>query len=502
VARTTQRRSAEPNEDTHVFVGSIDQGSTMNRFLLGALALICFSTVEAAPNEALVIGERFELRSKALGETRRYFVHLPPRYRLSNARYPVLVVLDGDENFGHTSSTVDFLSRNDRIPQMIVVGVPNTYRERDMRIWSPAEVDRGKAKQFLSFVSDELLAAVDGRYRTHSYRVLAGHSLGGAYAVYALQNRPDVFDAYLAISPSFWQNKESLLADFGPFLEAHPSLQADLFMASERGGDPGTVSMIEKVSSILAAKAPAGFRWKFVSYQDEDHVSVPYKSTHEGLQQVFDGWFVLDPLAHYDKAGLAGLEAHYEKVSQRMRYEVQVPPTVAAELFNSLMQRGRVKESEELLHKAFSWYPTAPILHLAGMMLYSSMRDDQRALEHARKLLAVNPGQSDARDMLRQSVGGQLPPEHTVPPNILKSFVGNYSSADALLEVSLTNGELVATTDAGSFKLQPLTNTSFYAIDGAMRLGFVEGERGRVDQVTINDLSAPTLAADTLARIK
>jgi hypothetical protein len=168
------------------------------------------------------------------------------------------------------------------------------------------------------------------------------------------------------------------------------------------------------------------------------------------------------------------------------------------------MQKGRAKEAEELLLKAFSWYPNAPILHQAGMLLYSVMRDEQRALEHARKLLAVNPGQRDAREMLGQIGAGVNEPRTAirVPPSTLKTFVGVYSSADALLDVSLANDELIATTDAGSFKLQPLSIDTFYAINGAMMIVFVEGKEGRIDQVTLNDLDTPSISADTLSRMK
>ena len=37
----------------------------------------------------------------------------------------------------------------------------------------------GGADEFLRFLSDELIPWVEGQYRTASFRVLVGHSLGG-----------------------------------------------------------------------------------------------------------------------------------------------------------------------------------------------------------------------------------------------------------------------------------------------------------------------------------
>ena len=67
-----------------------------------------------------------------MGETRSYFVHRPEDYNLSSARYPLLIVLMGDDDFQHTSTTADLLADAGRIPHMLVVGIPNTNRNRDM----------------------------------------------------------------------------------------------------------------------------------------------------------------------------------------------------------------------------------------------------------------------------------------------------------------------------------------------------------------------------------
>jgi len=39
---------------------------------------------------------------------------------------------DGDAHIAHTSSTIEFLARNGRISEVIVVGITNTDRTRDL----------------------------------------------------------------------------------------------------------------------------------------------------------------------------------------------------------------------------------------------------------------------------------------------------------------------------------------------------------------------------------
>ena len=96
--------------------------------LVSCLGSVCAAAHSAASGNAISIGERFELHSQVIGEMRPYFVHRPADYDLSNARYPVLVVLDAEDDFQFTSATVDFLADVNRIPAMLVVGIANTQR--------------------------------------------------------------------------------------------------------------------------------------------------------------------------------------------------------------------------------------------------------------------------------------------------------------------------------------------------------------------------------------
>ena len=53
---------------------------------------------------------------------RTIMVWLPAAHASTTRRFPVLYVTDAPVQFSHTCTTVDFLARNGRIPDMIVVG--------------------------------------------------------------------------------------------------------------------------------------------------------------------------------------------------------------------------------------------------------------------------------------------------------------------------------------------------------------------------------------------
>ena len=103
----------------------------------GLLLLALSSLVHSAPQESRAIGsvtiaERYSIESKALNETRTYLVHKPGGYDFTDERYPVIVLLDGEDNIQHVSATADFLANNGRAMKMLVVGIENTDRQRDL----------------------------------------------------------------------------------------------------------------------------------------------------------------------------------------------------------------------------------------------------------------------------------------------------------------------------------------------------------------------------------
>jgi predicted alpha/beta superfamily hydrolase len=154
--------------------------------------------------ESIVIGHVETIRSAILNEDRDILIYTPPDYDKSRMRYPVLYLLDADDHFHSATGIVRHLADNGLIPGLLVVGVRNTDRWRDLtpggdenlREEMPAS---GGGERFLRFLKEELAPYIDTRYRTRPYRILIGHSLGGLMAVYAFLREPTLFQASLVM---------------------------------------------------------------------------------------------------------------------------------------------------------------------------------------------------------------------------------------------------------------------------------------------------------------
>lgn len=221
----------------------------------------------------------FTLESVALHETRRSNVYLPPG-QSPGRRYPVLYMLDGGvaEDFPHVANAIDAAVRAGRMAPVILVGIENTQRRRDMTGPTSVAGDReiapvvGGSAQFRAFIADELIPRIEATYPVDGQRGLIGESLAGLFVVETLFASPQLFDTFIALDPSLWWNAGGLAAEASAWLAAHPQLRGRLYVAwaEQEMIGPG-VRVLERA---LDAAAPAGLQWQVVARTDLNHGTI------------------------------------------------------------------------------------------------------------------------------------------------------------------------------------------------------------------------------------
>jgi len=195
---------------------------------------------ETARATPLAIGETFRLGSRVLAEERVINVYLPPGYAEGDARYPVLYLLDGGlhEDFPHITGLVDVSTKNQIIRPVIVVGIENTDRRRDLV--GPTSVPEekeiapraGGADRFRQFLRDELKPEIARRYRVTSEAALVGESFAGLFVLETLFVEPALFDTYIAVDPSVWWNQQSLVKSAAERFASWSAAPKELYLAT------------------------------------------------------------------------------------------------------------------------------------------------------------------------------------------------------------------------------------------------------------------------------
>jgi hypothetical protein len=247
------------------------------------------------------------------------------------------------------------------MPEMIVVGITNTDRTRDL---TPTRVETmpgnpnvrfptsGGADKFLKFIETELIPHVEKQYRVQPFRVLAGHSLGGLFAVHAMFSRPELFNAYISVSPSLQWDNFVMTDRAKEFFKNQKDYNRTLYVSL--GNEPGDIGDgFTMFRELLAQQKAGNFVWQASHMQDEDHGSVVLRSHYEGLRKVYDGWQLpRDPnTGAIAVGGFKGVLEHYGKLSSRLNYDV-IPPEQIVNLMG--YQHMGARQNEEAL-AAFKW---------------------------------------------------------------------------------------------------------------------------------------------------
>ncbi len=288
----------------------------------------------AFAGEPITIGETIQLPSKVMDEERTILISTPPGYDQTQERYPVLYMTDGAAHLSHTRGTVDFLARNGLMPQLIIVAVANTDRNRDLTP-TRAVIERpdgtvvqmptsGGANTFLKFFDTELFPYVEEHYRTLPYRIFSGHSFGGLFALNAFFTQPKLFPAVLAVSPSLQWDEELPLKQAEKFFKKHDAVTATLFVAmgNEEEGDPRP-NRLDRLEKVLEGADANGFEWEVRRLPDETHGSVVLRAHYWGLRKVFEPWNLpRDPETGRFPGGVVELKRHYADLSERYSFTV------------------------------------------------------------------------------------------------------------------------------------------------------------------------------------
>lgn len=165
--------------------------------------------------------------------------------------WPVLWLLDGEDNFAIATMTARRLARaHPEIGKGIIVAIECGDRSRRVEDYTPAVagyaipngfpasgLPTGGAERFLDLIDETFRPLVAGRWHFDPARqTLAGHSFGGLLALHAMFTGRG-YSTIVSVSPSLWFGEDALAAKER---KADPSLKTRLLIANgsqERGFD-------------------------------------------------------------------------------------------------------------------------------------------------------------------------------------------------------------------------------------------------------------------------
>ncbi|MEZ5977713.1 MAG: alpha/beta hydrolase-fold protein [Planctomycetota bacterium] len=261
------------------------------------LAASCRSTgsdESATLPEPLLPHMSLVVESMVLGETRIVHVWTPPSYDAdASASLPVLYMPDGgvEEDFVHVTNDMDSLIRQGIVRPTIVVGLENTERRRDMTGPTRFDEDReiaprvGGSQAFRDFWRTELIPTVERRFRTNGERAIVGESLAGLFVLETFFLEPDLFDTWIALSPSLWWNGGALVEGAEALLGASPSLNETVYFATASDDDVDGAG--GKLAAAFENADLASTRWIYEACGNLTHATIYRERSPDVFRALF-----------------------------------------------------------------------------------------------------------------------------------------------------------------------------------------------------------------------
>lgn len=244
----------------------------------------CFHALQ--PKDPIPNHETFQIQSKIVDEKRIINVWIPNKYKASNEALPVMYMADGGikEDFPHIANTLAKLIEENKIKPLILVGIENTQRRRDLTGFTTVAKDKeiapivGGSKKFRAFIKEELFSEIDKRYRTTTQKSIIGESAAGLFVLETFFIAPEMFDNYIAFDPSLWWNNHYLVRTAKAHLSEFPPTEKCVWFASSNAAD--VAPFAKELAEILKANNHANIKYLFVDEPKETHTTI-FRATKE-----------------------------------------------------------------------------------------------------------------------------------------------------------------------------------------------------------------------------
>ena len=272
----------------------------MKHFIVFFIFLTSRATAQVPELYNHISNDVHVIHSKILKQDRQIYIHVPKLDSADiNKALPVLYLLDGENHFHLLSAYIEYLRHWKVTPPIIVVGIISVDRIKDLtpansptnffgKIDSTYKTSGGN-EQFFNFIQQELITYIEANYKPSPFKIFAGHSLGGLTAIHCMLTRPDMFDAYIAISPSLWFDNKYVLRLAEKKLPNLSMTNKKIFYSV--GNEGGTFrSDFLKFDKLIKHDSLKKFEHECKYYPYEDHMTEPISAYYDALRFVYKNW--------------------------------------------------------------------------------------------------------------------------------------------------------------------------------------------------------------------
>jgi len=330
-------------------------------------------------------------KSAVLNEERTVVVQLPKSYQAESDKvYPVIYRLDGAGNIPLASAVIERLQNDNRAPEVIIVAIENTNRLKDFYPTVNKEPqgpvgEGGGAAKFLAFFEQELIPLVNKNYRTHNYKVIAGASAGGVFALYALQAKPELFQAHIAYSPAVWWNYGASVKSTKSFIAKNKELNSYVYM--NIGEEAGIMrERYDELQQSLQSYKVRGLRFFSDAFDGISHNLTSAAGAFNAYYHLFlPKQMPISALTD----DVTSIDTYYKTLSQQWGEQVSPPDRAVRLLGYNLTDSKQFTRAIEVFKYNIKNHPKSVDALSALSYGYEMQGDIRQALEQMESALAI-----------------------------------------------------------------------------------------------------------------
>lgn len=212
-----------------------------------------------------ILSDNFKIPQ--LKTKRKIWIYLPPDYKTSGKKYPVIYMHDGQNLFDDYTSFSGEWSVDETLNKLyeetgksaIVIGIDNGGETR-LAEYSPWNNEKykttGEGDLYVDFLIKTLKPYIDKNYRTQkqaSKTVIMGSSMGGLISLYAAVKYPHIFGKAGIFSPAFW----FVSKDLKTYLHKNRNnlRNSKFYFVAGKNEDETMTSEIESIDNLLLRKS-------------------------------------------------------------------------------------------------------------------------------------------------------------------------------------------------------------------------------------------------------
>ena len=284
-----------------------------NLFKQTAIVLLYFimTLFFSCSKEEFIVKDGKTFRESFYSDTMDYTyqidIYLPPLFD-ANKTYPIIYLMDGNAFFSQTAGVIDQLIHSNQIPPSVLIGVgcdenlsDEKYVEQRTRDYTfPIhngyedffDLETGKADLFYKVLVEEIIPKYESEYEINPIsKTLAGHSLSGYFACYALfdhHTEIEQFDNFLCASPSLWYGDAYIFNSLQKNADNSNALTAKLYITVGESEGVTMNTHFEAMESKLYEYSIEGLNYKMLRLNHTNHANSPLKSFEGGFKYLLN----------------------------------------------------------------------------------------------------------------------------------------------------------------------------------------------------------------------